>query len=74
MFISVSHSTDKVLKAWLDYMCLTDRRAKPRENAVSSQGRVKAILKFFMMGWQDAGMGGAYYTWEFLGQIEHLTR
>ena len=55
-------------------MHLSDRTPKAKENAITSYGRVKAILKYFMMGWEDAGKGGAFYQWTFLINEEQLKR
>ena len=54
-------------------MLLSDQKTKPRENAKSAYGRVKAIVKSFMMAWEDAGQG-AFYQWTFLNNVEHLKR
>lgn len=72
MFMSVSLSTDSVLTKWLNFLRLSDRKPKAEENAVTAYGHVRAIVKYLMMGWEEAGMGGAFYTWKFLYQPEHI--
>ena len=71
MFISLSLSTDLVLKKWHEFMLLSDRRPKPLENAKSAYGRVKANVKYFMLAAEEAGRG-AFYQWTFLNNMEHL--
>ena len=71
MFISLFLSTDLTLKKWHEFMLLSDRKPKPKENAKSSYGRVKAIIKYFMLAWEEAGRG-AFYHWLFLNNPEHL--
>ena len=73
--LSLSPSTDAVLKKWHAFLLLSERRAKPQENAASSYGRMRAVIKYLMVGWEDRQDDPVpCYTWKFLDQPGHLYR
>ena len=73
--VSVSSSTDVVLKKWQEFQLLSDRRKKPQENVVSSYGRLRAVIKYLMLGWEDTEEEPlSCKTWKFLDQPGHLHR
>ena len=73
IFMSVSPSTDKVLRSWRQFMLLSDRKQKAMENAASAYGHMRAVTKYLQVGWEAGNRGGSL-CWLFLDQPEHLQK
>ena len=72
----IGEACDAVLKKWHNFLLLSDRKPKPQENAASSYGRIRAVIKYLMMGWEDTRGEEPLTprTWKFLDQPGLLHR